>query len=126
MGEQAERQVLGNIEKTNPELAVQIRRKMITFEDLISIDDAGIQEILKEVKQEELVIALKSASEELKEKMFRNMSERAADMLREEMEIAGPTKVSEVIKTQQTICEIAKKLEEEGRIVIIRGDEEYV
>lgn len=126
MGQTAERTILSNIEKTNPELAVQIRRKMITFEDLLSLEDQGIQEILKEVKQEDLVTSLKSASEELRQKVFKNMSERAAEILKEELDISGPVKVSEVIKTQQYICEIAKKLEEEGRLVIIRGDEEYV
>lgn len=126
MGESAERTILGNIEKINPELAVQIRRKMIVFEDLMNLDDRSIQEILKEVKTEDLTISLKSASSELKEKIFKNMSERAADILREELEIMGPVKIADVIRVQQSVCEIAKRLEEEGKIVIIRGDEDYV
>lgn len=119
--------IMGEIEGINPDLAAQIQKLMFVFSDIISIDDRGIQMILKEVGNEELVMALKTAEDALKEKILKNMSERAAQMLREDMETMGPAKLSDVEKAQQVILKIARRLEQEGKIVIGgKGGEELV
>ncbi len=119
-----EQLILEKIEGQDSELADSIRQLMFVFEDMLKIDDRGIQMILKEVSTEDLSLALKTASESLKDKIFKNMSQRAAQMLKEDMEARGPAKVSEVEKAQQEIVSIARKLEEEGKIVIAGGSEE--
>jgi flagellar motor switch protein FliG len=122
-----EQMVLERIEKENQKLADSIRQLMFVFDDLVQVDDKGIQSILKEVRTEDLSLALKTAAAGLKEKIFRNMSQRAAQILKEEMETRGPAKVSEVEKAQQTIVKIARRLETEGKIVIGgRGGDELV
>jgi flagellar motor switch protein FliG len=100
---------------------------MFVFDDLAKVDDRGIQAILKEANTEELTLALKTTSEALKEKIFRNMSQRAAEILKEDMQTRGPVKVSDVDKAQQNIVKIARKLETEGKLVLAgRGGEELV
>jgi len=122
-----EQMVLDAIEEKDDTLADSIRQLMFIFDDLINIDDRGIQAILKEVSSDDLALALKTASEELKDKIFRNMSKRASEILKEEMETKGPVKVSEVEAAQQNIVKVARKLEEEGKIVIAgKGGEELV
>lgn len=121
-----ESELLGAIEERNPELAEKIRQLMFTFEDLLKIDDRGIQVLLKEISSEDLALALKGASEEIREKIFSNMSERAKAMLKEDMEAMGPVRVSEVEKAQQKIAMLAKKLESEGKIVLSRGNERFI
>jgi flagellar motor switch protein FliG len=122
-----EQAILEKIEKENPNLADSIRKFMFVFDDLIQVDDKGIQAILKEIRTEDLSLALKTASSYLKEKIFKNMSQRAAQILKEEMELKGPVKVSEVEKAQQNIVKISRKLEMEGRIAIGgRGGDELV
>jgi flagellar motor switch protein FliG len=118
--------ILAEIDGVNPELAEGIRNLMFVFEDLLNLDDKGMQVILKEVAREELVLALKTASEGLREKIMHNMSKRAADMLREDLASLGPSKLSDVEKAQQGIIRIVKKLEEEGKIVLAGGGEELV
>jgi flagellar motor switch protein FliG len=119
--------IMGEIEGMNPDLAAQIQKLMFVFSDLVTIDDRGIQMILKEVGNEDLVMALKTADEALKDKILKNMSERAAQMLREDMEATGPVKLSDIEKAQQTILKIARRLEQEGKIVIGgKGGEELV
>ncbi len=113
-----EQSILENIAETNDELADSIRQLMFVFEDILHIDDRGIQTILKEVSREDLVLALKSASEALTDKIINNMAERAAEMLKDEMEAKGPVKVSEVEGAQMNITKITRMLEEEGKIVI--------
>ncbi len=113
-----EQMILENIESQNNVLADSIRQLMFVFDDLVKVDDRGIQMILKEISTEDLSLALKTASEGLKEKIFKNMSQRAAQILKEEMEVKGPVKVSDVEKSQQNIVKVARKLEEEGKIVI--------
>ncbi len=114
--------IFEKIEEQDSELAESIRENMFLFEDLLNVDDRGIQLILKEVSTEELSIALKTASDALKEKIFKNMSQRAAQILKEEMETRGPVRVSDVEKAQQNIIKVARKLEQEGRIVIGKGE----
>jgi flagellar motor switch protein FliG len=122
-----EQNVLENVEEKNAELADSIRELMLVFDDLEKIDDRGIQLILKDVNTEELSLALKTASDSLKEKIFNNMSQRAAKILKEDMESKGPVKVSDVEKAQQSIVRIARKLGDEGQIIIAgRGKEEMI
>jgi flagellar motor switch protein FliG len=100
---------------------------MFVFEDILLIDDQGVMEILKRVDKKSLAMALKGANDELKTKFFRNMSQRAAEMLKEEMEYLGPIRVKEVEKAQHEIVEVVRNLEEEGVIVIGgAGGDEYV
>ncbi|MBI4688641.1 MAG: flagellar motor switch protein FliG [Nitrospirae bacterium] len=122
-----EQAILEKIDGQNSTLADSIRQLMFVFDDVINIDDKGIQAILKDVTTEELSLALKTASEALKEKIFKNMSQRAAQILKEEMETRGPAKVSDIEKAQQNIVKVARKLEEEGKLVLPgKGGEELV
>src|SRR5688572_6729721 len=109
--------VLEAIEGEKPELAVAIRNLMFVFEDFVHIDDNGIREIVQRADKKALTVALKGASEEIRERFFKNMSKRAADMIREEMEVLGAIRLRDVEKSQQEIVAIARKLEEEGIIV---------
>lgn len=118
--------ILSEIEGINPELAENIRQLMFVFDDLTSIDDRGMQAVLKEVSSEDLQISLKTASETLKEKIYKNMSKRAAQMLKEDLQSMGPVRLSEVEKAQQSILRTVKKLEEEGKVVLATGGEELV
>jgi flagellar motor switch protein FliG len=114
-----ENNILKRLEEEDYEaLAEDIRRYMFTFEDLLGVEDRGVMALLKEVNTQELALALKAASDDLKEKFFRNMSSRAADMLREELEIMGPARLRDVEASQQKIIQIAKRLEAEGQLVL--------
>ncbi len=110
--------ILQVMEERDEELAEKVRKLMFVFEDLASINDQGIRELLKEVRNEELTLALKTASEDLKEKVFRNLSKRAREMLQEDMAVMGPVRLSEVEAAQQNILVTARRLEKEGRIII--------
>jgi flagellar motor switch protein FliG len=114
----ADRQILERIEETDAEMAEEIRKRMFTFEDLVALDGRALQAILREVKNDQLTLALKTASESVREKIFSSISGRAAEMIREDIEAMGPVRLSEVETMQQTIVKIALKLEEEGRIAI--------
>lgn len=122
----AESATMADIEKFNIDLATEIQNQMFVFADLIKVDDRGLQMVLREVSSEHLVLALKGTDDTLKEKFFKNMSERAADMLKEDLESKGPVKLSDVEKAQQEIVRIARKLAEEGKIVIGGAGEEIV
>ena len=122
-----ETSILTSLDEANPDLANEIRNLRFTYEDILKIDDNGIQLVLKEVNQEDLLISLKTASEELKEKLFSNMSERASLVLKEDLDSMGPTKISDVEKAQQEIIVVCKTLEESGKIAIGgRGGETLV
>lgn len=110
--------IMEQIEERKQDLADELRKMMFIFEDLLQVDDRSIMAILKEVSSEELKMALKTASEELKDKIFRNMSSRASEMLREDMEIAGPARLRDVELAQQAIIKVAKRLESEGKIML--------
>jgi flagellar motor switch protein FliG len=119
-----EKTVLEGLESDDPELVEQIRRLMFVFEDILMVDAKGIQTVLKEVDNDELCLALKTASEELKAKIFANMSTRASDLIREEMEYMGPVRLSDVEAAQQRIVDIVRRLEDAGEIIIAgRGGE---
>jgi flagellar motor switch protein FliG len=112
-------------EKSQP-LADAIRALMFVFDDLVQVDDRGVQELMKEISKDDLPLALRGANPEVKEKFFKNMSSRAAEMLKEDMEAKGPVKVSDIEKAQQNILKVCRKLEEEGRIVIAGAGEEML
>ena len=121
-----ETSILNAMDEVDQELADEIRNLRFTFEDLLKIDDPGIQVIMKEINQEDLLIGLKTATDELKEKLFTNMSERASMMLKEDLESLGPMKISEVEAAQQKVIAVCKKLEEDGKIAISGGGDEMV
>ncbi|OGQ94851.1 MAG: flagellar motor switch protein FliG [Deltaproteobacteria bacterium RIFOXYD12_FULL_57_12] len=113
-----DRNILIRMEETDPDLAEAIRRKMFTFDDLTGVDDAALQKILKEINTDTLTMSLKTASEELKKKIFNNISKRAGEMIQEDLDIMGPTKLSDVEAMQQVIIKTALRLEDEGAIIL--------
>jgi len=123
MDKNTEKNIMSRVEEKDPELAEEIRKLMFVFEDLIHVDDKGIQQILKEVDQQKLVIALKTAPEEIKSKLYKNMSNRAAQLLNEDLEALGPTKLSDVEKAQSEIVQKCKELEAQGKCFISRGND---
>jgi len=123
----AEKNILQAIEAEDADLASEIKNMMFVFDDLILLDDRGVQRLLKEVETKDLAISLKAASEEVKNKIFANVSERVAVLVKEEMEFMGPMRLSDVESAQQRIVETVRRLEEEGQIVIAgRGGKEDV
>jgi flagellar motor switch protein FliG len=119
-----EKGILELLEQDDPDLVEQIRRLMFVFEDILLVNDKGIQALLKEVDNAELALALKTASPEMKQKIFANMSERAAQLIKEDMEYMGPVRVSDVESAQQRIVDIVRRLEDAGEIMIAgRGGE---
>jgi len=110
--------ILNEIEEANAELAAQIKQKMFVFEDLVLVDDRGFQKLLRRVETKELSVALKAASDEVKQKVLKNMSERAAEMLREEIETLGPVRMKEVSDAQQAITAIIQEMETKGEVII--------
>ena len=123
MDKNSEKNIMTRVEEKDPELAEEIRKLMFVFEDLVHVDDKGIQNLLKEVDQAQLVIALKTANDEIKTKLFKNMSNRAAGLLMEDLEALGPTKLSDVEKAQASIVQKCKELESQGKAFINRGGE---
>jgi flagellar motor switch protein FliG len=124
MGSSVEASVLDYIREADSDLAQKIMDNMFTFDDLDKIDDKGIQSVLKEVQSESLVVALKGAGPELREKIFRNMSTRAAETLREDLESRGPVRLSEVEGEQKEILKIVRRLVDEGQIVLAGGGDD--
>ena len=116
-----EEEVLSEIEEDSAQMAEDIRNLMFVFEDCKNIDDRGVREMLKEISNEDLTLALRGATDDLKEKFFKNMSERAGNMIREELEYMGPTKLSDVEAAQQNIVKIVRRLEAESKLVVSRG-----
>ncbi|HID22014.1 MAG TPA: flagellar motor switch protein FliG, partial [Planctomycetaceae bacterium] len=116
--------ILENLEQEDAELVEEIQRLMFVFEDLLKLDDKSIQRLLKEVDNSQWALALKGASEEIKQKVLNNLSQRAAELLREEMEYLGPVRVSDVEAAQQQIVDTVRRLEDAGEIVIAAGGEE--
>ena len=119
-----EKGILESLESEDPDLVEQIRRLMFVFEDILLVNDRGIQAVLKEVDNDDLALALRTASDDLKEKIFKNMSERAAQLIKEDMEYMGPVRVSDVEGSQQKIVDVVRRLEDAGEIIIAgRGGE---
>ncbi|HSO20414.1 MAG TPA: flagellar motor switch protein FliG [Desulfosarcina sp.] len=123
----AAEQIIEEIEEDDPELAEEIRQNMFVFDDLVLVDDRGLQKVLRSVESQELAVALKAATDQVKEKIFRNMSERAAEILKEEMEVTGAVRIKDVTDAQQKITKIVQDMERKGELVISgRGGEEFV
>ncbi len=122
-----EKSIIEALEEEDPELAEEIKRKMFVFEDIVLLDDKAIQKTLRELDNQDLAKALKSVDTEVQEKIFRNMSKRAASLLREDMDFMGPVRLKDVEEAQQKIVNIIRKLEEEGEIIVARaGEDELV
>jgi flagellar motor switch protein FliG len=120
-------QIIDDIEENDPDLAEQIKQMMFVFEDIVLVDDKGLQKVLRSVESQELAIALKAASEEVKQKIFKNMSERAADILKEEMDVSGAVRMKDVTDSQQKITRIVQDMERKGDLIISgRGGEEFI
>jgi flagellar motor switch protein FliG len=125
MGGTLEAEMMDKVRSFDPDLAQKIEDKMFVFENVLDVDDRGIQLILREVQSEALIVALKGASEELREKIFKNMSSRASEMMREDLESKGPVKLSEVEANQKEILKIVKRLADDGQISLGgKGDED--
>ena len=116
-----ERTIIENLEVQNPELAEEIKRKMFVFEDIVMLDDRSLQMVLREIDQKDLALALKASSGEVGEKIYKNMSKRASEMLREEIEYMGPVRIRDVEESQQKIVNVIRRLEESGEIIVSRG-----
>ena len=122
-----EKSIIESLEEEDPELAEEIKKRMFVFEDIVMLDDRAIQKVMREVDTTELAKALKSVDTEVQDKIFRNMSKRAATLLKEDMEYMGPIRMKDVEESQQKIVSIIRKLEEQGEIVVARaGEDELV
>jgi len=117
--------ILNELEEADMEMASQIKQRMFVFEDIMLVDDRGVQKLLRKVETMELAIALKASSEEVREKIFKNMSERAGEMLKEEIEDMGPVRMKEVTDAQTNITNIIQEMETKGELIIAgrRGDD---
>lgn len=116
-----EKYILETLEIQNAELVEEIRKKMFVFEDIVNLDSVGIQRFIREVDNSDLAVALKGATEEVKEMIFANMSKRMAEMLREDMDFMGPVRLRDVEEAQQKIVNVIRKLEDANEIIIARG-----
>ncbi|MBP5251368.1 MAG: flagellar motor switch protein FliG [Treponema sp.] len=123
----SEKAIIETLEEDDPELAEEIKKRMFVFEDIVMLDDRAIQKVLREVDQQELAKALKSVDTEVQDKIFKNMSKRAASMLKEDMEFMGPVRLKDVEESQQKIVSVIRRLEDSGEVVIARGgDDEMI
>ena len=118
VGQAAETAIVDSVREYDPDLAQKILDEMFVFENLQDVDDRGIQLLLREIQSDSLIVALKGAPEELREKIFKNMSQRAAEMLKEDLEAKGPVRLSEVEAEQKEILKIARRLADEGQIML--------
>lgn len=118
VGQAVETAIIDNVREYDPDLAQKILDEMFVFENLIDVDDRGIQLLLREIQSDSLIVALKGASEALRDKIFKNMSQRASEMLREDLEAKGPVRLSEVEAEQKEILKVARRLSDEGQIVL--------
>ena len=121
-----EKSILGFLQKKDPALAEEIKNQLFTFEDIVLLDDAGVQALVQKVNREKLATALKTAEDDLKEKVFKNMSERAREQLQEDIDYLGPVRLRDVENAQQEVVKAARQLEEEGKIIIARGGGEDI
>ena len=121
-----EKTILEALTETSPELAEEVKKRMFVFEDLALLDDVSIQKVLREVDSKELGLALKGVNDDVQDRVFRNMSDRAASILREDMEFMGPVRLRSVEEAQQRIVAVIRRLEESGDIVVARGGDEII
>jgi flagellar motor switch protein FliG len=116
-----ERTIIENLEVQNPELAEEIKKRMFVFEDIVLLDDRSLQLVLREIDSKDLSLALKASSNEVAEKIYKNMSKRAGEMLREEIQYMGPVRIRDVEEAQQKVVNVIRRLEEAGEIIVSRG-----
>ncbi|GAB6158027.1 flagellar motor switch protein FliG [Desulfotomaculum varum] len=121
-----EKAIFEQLEQADPNLSEEVRRMMFIFEDIVKLHDISIQKVLREVDNKDLALAMKGANQEVNNRIFKNMSKRAADMLKEEIDYMGPVRLKEVEEAQQRIVNVIRKLEEAGEIVISRGGEDAI
>lgn len=121
-----EKSILEDLEEEDQDLAEEIRKRMFIFDDIITLDDQSIRRVLREVDSKDLAYALKGSNDEVSERIFRNLSKRAAEMLREDIELLGPVRIREVETAQQKIVQIIRRLDETGEIIISRGGEDAI
>ncbi|CCJ34712.1 Flagellar motor switch protein FliG [Caloramator australicus RC3] len=121
-----EKSILDELDREQPELAEKIRESMFVFEDIVTLDNASIQRVLREVDQKDLALALKGASEEVQNIIFNNMSKRAAQSLKEDLEFMGPVRLVDVEKAQQAIVAVIRRLDEAGEIIVSRGGDDAI
>lgn len=121
-----ERTILDELEIQDPELAEEIKKRMFVFEDIVALDSRAIQRVIRDVENEDLILALKAASEEVKSIIYQNMTQRMADTFKEEMEFMGPVRLRDVEEAQTRIVNVIRRLEEAGEIVVARGGGEDI
>ncbi|NLY76952.1 MAG: flagellar motor switch protein FliG [Tissierellia bacterium] len=121
-----EKNIMDELDRTNPELGEEIRKRMFVFEDIVSLDNRSIQRIIREIDNSQWAIALKGASEEVKEVIFANMSKRLVEMIKEDIDFMGPVRVRDIEEAQQSIVNVIRKLEEDGEIITPRGGAEVI
>ncbi|MCL6477616.1 MAG: flagellar motor switch protein FliG [Peptococcaceae bacterium] len=121
-----EKTILEELETNDPELADEIRKLMFVFEDIIKLHDVAIQRVLREVDQKDLAKAMRGSNEEVANRIYKNMSKRAADMLREEIQFMGPVRLRDVEEAQQRIVQVIRRLDEAGEIIVARGGEDAI
>lgn len=119
-----EKTILEELETNDPELAGEVRKLMFVFEDIISLHDVAIQRVLREVDQKDLAKAMRGSNEEVAERIYKNMSKRASEMLREEIQFMGPVRLKDVEESQQKIVQVIRRLDESGEIIVARGGED--
>ncbi len=121
-----ESEIIEGVKDIDSDLAETIEELMFVFDNLIEVDDRGIQSLLKEVSSDDLVLALKGADEAIKEKIFKNMSKRAADILRDDLESKGPVRLADVEVAQKSIVAVARRMADAGEIMLASGGEDFV
>ncbi len=121
-----EKNIMDQLDRTNPELSEEIRKRMFVFEDIVSLDNRSIQRVIREIDNSQWAIALKGASEEVKEVIFANMSKRLVEMIKEDIEFMGPVRVRDIEEAQQNIVNVIRRLEEDGEIITPRGGAEVI
>jgi flagellar motor switch protein FliG len=126
LGASGQTSMIDAIKAQDPELGEQIKDALFVFENLLKVDDRGVQSILREVQADVLSVALKAADDEIKEKIFKNMSKRAVEILRDDIEAKGPVRLSDVEAAQKEILAVALRLAEEGTITLAAGGDEFV
>lgn len=126
VGRSTEKNIVEELEVSQPELAEEIKASLFTFEDIISLDHSDVQKVLREVNQDDLVLALKGVSDDLQEFVFKNLSSRAVETLREDMQFLGPARLSAVEEAQQKIVTVIRRLDEQGEIYIRRGEQDAI
>jgi flagellar motor switch protein FliG len=121
-----EKHIMDELDRTNPELSEEIRKRMFVFEDIVTLDNRSIQRIIREIDNSQWALALKGASEEVKEVIFANMSKRLVEMIKEDIEFMGPVRIRDIEEAQQNIVNVIRRLEEDGEIITPRGGAEVI